>query len=331
LARRRGGRGAQADRRRHPSPRHRRRGGARAAGRRAPRFQAGGRSAATPPEPAPFGAFEPAKGRAHRGALSQVPIDGSLGAGGAQEVALMCLHLPWLLLAVAASAAWLSVLLYRRRDPSLRGLSWVLLANILLPVAALATGRECGLLGWLALFVFALTVVVPALLRVLEPRAQVLGRAEWAARLCALRAALQPGGPASRDRDLRAALAAARAGRTDDHLALLKARLNRAGSAARVQALREQMLYLLLQSRRFADAVALYEADPFAIETQPLAASGLVRAYCELGQLDRAARVLRALEAGPAALDLAAAAQLNHARLMFLAFSGQARAVADLL
>jgi len=221
----------------------------------------------------------------------------------------MCLHLRWLLIAVAGSAAWLSVLVLRRRDPSLRGLLWVLGINMVLPVAALATGRECGRLGFLAGFVFILTVLVPALLRALELRAQAAGRAAWAARLCTLRASLQPGGPASRDRDLRAALAAARSGRADEYLAVLKARLLSTRRPARGRAIREQMLYLLLQDRRFAEAVALHEAEPFALAAQPVVASGLVRAYCELGQLARAAEILGRLESGPLAHDLAARVQ----------------------
>src|SRR5207245_8767507 len=100
---------------------------------------------------------------------------------------------------------------------------------------------------------------------------------------------------------------------------------------ARVAALREQELLLLLFARRFSELIERFEAAPIAIEAHPGLGAGLVRAYCEAGRLGDAAAGLRRREDGPPARDLAAAHQLDQARLVFLAFAGQARAVADLL
>ena len=236
-----------------------------------------------------------------------------------------------LLYIVAASLVYLLVLILRRRERRLLGFALLASANLVLAGGALALGRECELPGMLALFVFALAVIVPAILRAAEMRALSADRLGLATTLGSLRALLQPGAGIGAELALRRRILAIRQGRGDLVFPVMRAAIEAAPSEPRRVALREQLILLLVQDRRFDEAVAEWETRPLPIETRPLLASAMVRALCEIGRVADAAAVLRALEAGPARRDVSALPNVNQSRLIYLAFAGQIGAVADLL
>src|SRR5262249_42077735 len=192
-------------------------------------------------------------------------------------------------------------------------------------------GTECKAPGLLALFVFGLAVVVPAMLRAAEVRALLADRLRFATALGAVRALLQPGAGVGEELALRRRLLAVRSGQGDAIFLAMRAAIAAAALESQRVALREQLILLLVQDRRFADAVDEFEAGPLPIETRPVVGAAMVRALCETGRLEEAIALLRTLEQGSALRDTSALAQVNQARLVLLAFAGQVRAVADLL
>jgi membrane associated rhomboid family serine protease len=236
-----------------------------------------------------------------------------------------------LLYIVAASLVYLLVLILRRRERRLLGFALLASANLVLAGGALALGRECELPGMLALFVFGLAVVIPAFLRAAEVRALSADRLGLATMLGSLRALLQPGAGIGEELALRRRLLAVRQGRGDLVFPILRSAIETANSEPRRIALREQLILLLVQDRRFDEAVAEWERRPLPVETRPLLASAMVRAFCEAGRVADAAAILHRLEEGPARRDVSALPHINQSRLIYLAFAGQVAAVSNLL
>jgi membrane associated rhomboid family serine protease len=236
-----------------------------------------------------------------------------------------------LLYIVAASLVYLLVLVLRRRERRLLGFALLAAGNLVLAGGALALGRECDLPGTLALFVFGLAVVVPAFLRAGEIRALASDRLRLATALGAIRALLQPGAGAGDELALRRRLLAVREGQGDVVFAFLRSAIAASQSEPQRALLREQLILLLVQDRRFADAAAEWDVRPMPIEMRPILGTAMVRTFGELGRLDEAAALLARLESGPARRDPSAIPYVNQARLIFLAFAGQSAAVNDLL
>ena len=236
-----------------------------------------------------------------------------------------------LLYIVAASLVYLLLLILRRRERRLLGFALLASANLVLAGGALALGRECDLPGMLALFVFVLAVVIPAFLRAAEVRALSADRLGLATTLGSLRALLQPGAGIGEELALRRRLLAVRQGRGDLVFPILRSAVETAQSEPRRVALREQLILLLVQDRRYDEAVVEWERRPLPVETRPLLASAMVRALCEGGRVADAAAILRRLEEGPARRDVTALPHINQSRLIYLAFAGQVVAVSNLL
>jgi len=243
----------------------------------------------------------------------------------------MCPTIRLLLYIVAASLVYLLVLVIRRRERRLLGFALLAAGNLVLAGGALALGRECELPGMLALFVFGLAVVIPAFLRAAEIRALASDRLRLATALGAVRALLQPGAGAGDELALRRRLLAVREGQGEVVFAFLRSAIAASQSEPQRALLREQLILLLVQDRRFDEAAAEWDTRPIPIETRPILGTAMVRSLGELGRLDEAAALLGRLESGPARRDPSSISYVNQARLIFLAFAGQAAAVTDLL
>jgi membrane associated rhomboid family serine protease len=237
---------------------------------------------------------------------------------------------PWLLWLAASWLAWDLFVRSRRGRPPAPVTIALLGANLFLVLMVLVPGQLTAPRYYLAVAFFATLVVVPAVLRELNRRAMAAGRFDLALRLTRLRDLLRPGAGDSREGEMLAALALAQRGRTKEAIDRLESWASRGGPGRLVDA-QEQIVAILSLERRFAEAIAYGEALGPAAASRPILCAELIRAYAEIGDLVRAAAMLRRLEDGPAGANPAATDVINQARLFFLAHVGEAEALAYLL
>ena len=231
---------------------------------------------------------------------------------------------------IAFSLALGILVVTRRAGRAMAGYAALLGVNLMLVLMLIGTGRFSGPAFWIAVGCFSLLVLVPSALRALQYRALAADRFDWALRLAWLRELVQPGAGVSREREMLSAVALARQGQTQAAIDHLESWAGRGGRGRLFEA-QEQIVAILMMERRFEDAIAYGEAlGPQAVN-RPLLCAGLVRAYAEVGDLERSADAQRRLEAGPAGTDPGASDVLNQARLFFLAHVGEAEAVASLI
>jgi membrane associated rhomboid family serine protease len=193
------------------------------------------------------------------------------------------------------------------------------------------TGRYESLPAFVGEGIAAVLTLAPRFLDGLERRALARDRFDQAARIAVVRELIMPGRTAARRRRQLADLAQTREGGGLAVARRLRAELAATDDPLRASLLREELATVLFFDRRFAEGIEEVERhlDPTELARRPAFAAYLVRAYGELGRLDRAAQLLVLLEegpAGPALLPIVA-----QARLTFLAFAGQTAHVEALL
>lgn len=246
---------------------------------------------------------------------------------------------PILYLSVAIVALYQGQFLLRKAGPAQRTYAWMLVVDGVLGATAYAAGGEAGyealaeLAGSVAIFGALGLLVAPPLLRALTRWALSTELFGLAVVLTQLREILTPGLGARQEREVIEVLRAIQAGATDAVMAELRNRHAATADRRTRQVLEDRMLMLLLQARRWREAGALFEArtdDAVRPAQVPLLVE-LLRAYGELGELDRAARLLAFLDELPTHGSPALAFLIGRARIMFLVFSGRADAVAKLL
>jgi membrane associated rhomboid family serine protease len=245
-----------------------------------------------------------------------------------------------LLVSVIVVTIYLGQQLYRGGGPARRPYALMLLGDGALALISVGANHSAGggtrttdLLGAIALGGFVCLVMVPPMLRDLTRRALAGDRISLALRLLELRELLQPGMGARQDRDMLATDAAVRSGHVDEALAVLRARRGATQDPMQRRMLDERIVFSLLYARRWRQALDHFErtieAQPGPV-TPPLLVE-VVRAYCEEGDLAKAASLMDRLERSPIAQEPMLAILLARARMVFLAFVGRAADVEALL
>jgi membrane associated rhomboid family serine protease len=242
---------------------------------------------------------------------------------------------PELLVLLAASMVGLQIFsLFMRREA--RGEApyvALLTADLALLLFVNYTHRFVSPISFVALGVAGVLVLAPWLLDGMERSALERDQIARAARIAGVRELLVPGRTTRRRHRYLRDLAWARDGRAGEVLARLRDELRDARSGNEALQLREELATVLFLEQRFDECVAEVEAHlgaPYIAE-HPVLATHLVRAYCELGQLEKAGETLTLLEQGPASRDPQAAMLLLQARIVFLAFAGERERVDGLL
>ncbi|MCG8424245.1 MAG: rhomboid family intramembrane serine protease [Proteobacteria bacterium] len=271
------------------------------------------------------------------------------------------------LISVLLMTVYIGPLIVRRQPPGHRTYGWLLIADSLCAGVALylrhtdPDGEAGDLLGFVAIAAGLCLVVVPPILRDLARRALLSDRHRLARRLIDLRDLLQPGMGAEREREFLDAVAAVRSGNVDDAIAVLRETRDALDDPAAQRALDERIVFTYLSARRWQDAIDIYQAafdrssapsdtserlaaDPTGPDSSadlpdladlpalaPQLLVEIVRAYCEVGDLESAAFLIERIESAANPGDPLVSFLIHRAYLMFLAFVGRADAVERLL
>jgi membrane associated rhomboid family serine protease len=237
-------------------------------------------------------------------------------------------------LSIAVVAAYQAIFLWRRAGRAARPYAMLLLGNAAIATAAYVGGRSgeggriAELLGAASVFAFVGLVVVPPILRDLTRRAlarEMLGLALWLTRV---RETLTPGLGAQGERELIEVIRAVRAGDVDAAIAALKARRAASQDPRERRALDDRLAFTLLAASRWREAAEEFERGRDAGGPASVAlAVEMIRAYGELGDLDRAAEIMAWVDQPRAAPEPALAYFVSRARLLFLAYAGKVAAV----
>jgi rhomboid protease GluP len=225
------------------------------------------------------------------------------------------------------------LLIVARRSWRTQRVYVVMLAlNFVLAAGLLATSNVENPFSFISIGAFVFMVLLPPVVDRMAKRAVMDERYGLAIRLAAVRELLQPGLEAREVRHALARLAKIRTGQADTVIADLDAALEEADAQQRT-ALQMQKLSVFLYARRWAEAVAWFEEHlPFEVVAfHPMLASGMIRAYGELGELEKMAQVAELLEDSPGAAQATGAESLAQARLVFLAFAGRCEVLERLL
>lgn len=217
--------------------------------------------------------------------------------------------------------------LVRRRDPSQRLYTLVVLAELILATVAIVDNDR--FLGLCAMGLCGLTVALPWLLERAARQAFGLGLPRWGVRMTGLRALLMPGAGLGRQQQILAGFALLDRKGPSAALAHFRALLAEAEDPAELAMIHEQIVAMLLYDLRWGEAVAHYESQfqPGYAALRPALALGMLKAFGELGRMREAATLLRALEEGPLGQEPGAAELVGQARLTFLAYAGAATTV----
>ncbi|MFH0902022.1 MAG: rhomboid family intramembrane serine protease [Pseudomonadota bacterium] len=245
-----------------------------------------------------------------------------------------------LLLSVSIIGIYQGQALWRKGGRERAGYAFMLIADGALALAAwlvLANEEERQVFGELLSFVaigaFVFLVVVPPLLRDLAGRAVARDRVDLAIKVLDVCELLQPGMGGRHEREVLETVREVQAGRTEQVLAGLREKRASDTDSRQRRELDERIIYTLLYARRWQEAVECFEsafmAIPSQVQVQLLVE--LVRAYGELGDLDRAAELLDWLERSPTVHRPVLALLLLRARAVFLAFMGRAQDVEALM
>ncbi len=239
-----------------------------------------------------------------------------------------------LLLSVVVVTAYLGPMVLRRSPPGRRTYGWMLIADLALAVIAFTARRQepdrtADLVGAIAIGGAVCLVVVPPLLRDLARRALAHDRLRLALLIIDLRELLQPGMGARQERELVEAILAVRSGNVEAAVEVLReARATLNDPLARRQ-IDERIVMTYLYARKWEQAIGHFEAtlDGSPGPTSPQLVVEMIRAYCEAGQLGKAAALVEGLEQSPLAEEPLLAFLINRSRMVFLAFVGRTTAV----
>ena len=199
---------------------------------------------------------------------------------------------------------------------------WLQATLLLLGVYALR--EDSDQVAVLVIAMCGLTVILPATLDQIAKAAFARGRAIAAVRLFSWRATLMPGAGLSRQQDILHALELYDLDGADAAVGYLAELEASSGDEAVRAVICEQRVAILFQAGRWDDGIKYYNQafHPNYAALRPALALGLLRAYGESGDLERAATVLRLLEESVLATDPRARGLLGQAQLTYLAYAG---------
>jgi membrane associated rhomboid family serine protease len=241
----------------------------------------------------------------------------------------------FLLLLVIVVTAYLGPMVLRRLGQGQRLYGWMLLADLALAVGALASRRSYGestgadLIGTIAIGGGVCLVFVPPVLRNLARRALLADHLRLARALVDARELLQPGMGARQESELIATILEVRSGKVETAVGRLRERRDQLAEPVARRPLDERIVMTYLYARRWDDAVAWFEQniDGPLLPLSPQLAVEMVRAYCERGELLKAAALVERLEGTPSIDEPIWNLLIHRARLVFLAFAGRTSAV----
>jgi len=247
----------------------------------------------------------------------------------------MLLLFDLLLLVVIVATAYLGPMILRKLGPGQRLYGWMLLADLALAIGALASRRNQGgnaiadLVGTIAIGGGVCLVFVPPILRNLARRALLADRLRLARALVDARELLQPGMGARQESELIATILEVRSGQVETAVGRLRERRDQLAEPVARRPLDERIVMTYLYARRWDEAVAWFEhnIDGPLLPLSPQLAVEMVRAYCERGELLKAAALVERLEGGPSIEEPIWTLLIHRARLVFLAFAGRTAAV----
>ena len=244
-----------------------------------------------------------------------------------------------LLLSVIVITGYVGPMVLRRFGPGQRLYGWMLVGDLIVALLAF-TGRyvdgpsaAVNLAGVISVGAGVCLVVMPPILRDLGRRAMSGNRLRLAATLADLRELLQPGMGARQERELIGTILAVREGREDTVVDALMERRAAMDSALGRRMVDERVIMTYLYARRWSDAIAHFESS-FGQRhgsVSPQLLVEMIRAYCEVGDLEGAAEIMPELEASPVAGEPLVAVLMQRARLVFLAFVGRTSAVESMV
>jgi len=240
-----------------------------------------------------------------------------------------------ILLSVIVVTAYLGPMVVRRSPPGFRLYGWLLIMDLGLAIVAFFARRDGGesgtadLLAVVAIGGAIALVVVPPVLRDLSRRALLRDRLRLALFLIDFRELLQPNMGAQQERELVEAIVAVRSGQVDAAVDVLKEARGQMNDPIARRQIDERIIMTYLYARHWEGAVGHFESsfDGKPGPESPQLMVELVRAYCEMGDLDKAAELVENLENSPIAGEPLLAFLINRSRLMFLAFVGRTSAV----
>src|SRR5688572_9865728 len=243
------------------------------------------------------------------------------------------------LLTAIVVTAYLGPMILRRMGPGQRMYGWMLVGDLALSIIALASRKSEGpnttadLLGTVAIGGAVCLVFVPPLLRNLARRALIADRLPLARWLVDARELLQPGMGARQESELIATIIEVRSGQVDAAVARLRERRDQIGEPLARRPVDERIIMTYLYARRWDDAASWFEVNlrQQGMSPSPQLSVEMVRAYCERGQLDKAASLVEELEGSAGSEEPIWTLLLSRARLVFLAFVGKTGAVEAIL
>jgi len=219
----------------------------------------------------------------------------------------------------------------RRTEDGPRGHVWVLAA--ILGLTLLGVAEDSRFVGIVAMGLTVLVVVLPW---VLEAAARIFfGRgmlrlAVWAA---GARAMLMLGAGLSRQQPILRGLAVLERDGVDAAIGYFRGLAHETEDGGELALINEQIVSMLLYGQRWDEGIRHYESRFHAryAALRPALVLGLMRAYGEVGALERAAALLQALENGPVGNDPRSLGLVSQARLTFLVYAGAEGTVQDAL
>lgn len=243
------------------------------------------------------------------------------------------------LLTAIVVTAYLGPMILRRMGPGQRMYGWMLVGDLALSIVALASRKSEGpnttadLLGTVAIGGAVCLVFVPPLLRNLARRALIADRLSLARWMVDARELLQPGMGARQESELIATIIEVRSGQVDAAVGRLRERRDRIAEPLARRPVDERIIMTYLYARRWDDAALWFESNLIGqgMSPSPQLSVEMVRAYCERGQLDRAASLVTDLEDSAGTEEPIWTLLLSRARLVFLAFVGRIAAVEAIL
>ena len=237
-----------------------------------------------------------------------------------------------ILLTVTLVSVYLGITVLRRFGGAGRTFGGMLIVDGLLALLALGAGRGgaafAEMIGVVAIGGAVCLIGIPPVLRDLARRALLRDHLRLARTLVDLRELLQPNMGSRTERELIDTIIAVRGGEVDEAVERLEQTRAEVDPSLRWR-IDERIVMTYLYARDWERAISCYERsfDDGAEHASAQLIVEMVRAYGEVGDLERAATMVEKIEQSPVATEPMLATLLYRARLMFLAFVGRTGAV----
>ncbi len=244
-----------------------------------------------------------------------------------------------LLLSVVLTSGYLGVMILRRFGPQQRVYGMMVVADFVLALLAFLSRSSDGpnpiadTVGVISIGAAFCLLMLPPMLRDAGRRFMSKDKLRLARLMAGLREHLQPGMGAGPEIELIDTILAVREGREDEIVSAIEDRKSLYEDPAARRALDERIVMTYLYAQRWSKAVARYER---MVQTgnrpgSPQLTVEMVRAYCEVGEVDKAAELVRLIVESPLAQEPALEPLFGRGKLIFLAFLGRTGAAESIM